>query len=137
MPWYVGRSIRFSDNFHSHEKGKGLASLRKFSLSSIYVNVPNFVCSTNRVVSLPHSPGPGDALRGRHERRDRASANCSMAVHIDSQPLPAGCQNGSQVAARLRRIRRDQLPSAHSGGTGRRPGSGSVPFHFHLHFFFL
>ena len=57
------------------------------------------------------SSGAGDAVRGRHERRDGAQSDGAMALFAHRQQVPTGGQNGVEITTRFRRIRRDQLPA--------------------------
>ena len=64
------------------------------------------------------SSGTGNALRGRYERCHGAQRHCSVALLTHRQQIPIGDQNSPETAARLRGVRRNQLPALRQSRRG-------------------
>lgn len=69
----------------------------------------------------PARAGPGDAVRGRHERHHGPQRDRPVVVLADRQQVQAGAQDGAQAAARLRRVQRVQLQPPGQRHQGGRP----------------
>ena len=67
----------------------------------------------------PARAGPGDVVRGRHERHHGPQRDRPVALLAHLQQVQARPQDGAQTAARLRRVQRVQLQpprQRHQGG---------------------